>query len=67
MDDKELYRQILGIVSPWKITRINLDIDNDKVDIYLDWPYHQDGHCPECGDTCKIHDRREERISDLNL
>ena len=62
MDDKELYRQILGVVAPWKIKEIKLEIDNDRVDIYLEWPYLTDGTCPECGKTCKIHDRREERI-----
>jgi len=62
MDDKELYRQILGIVSPWKIKEIKLEIDNDRVDIYLEWPYLTDGTCPECRKTCKIHDRREKRI-----
>ena len=62
MNDKELYRQILGIVTPWKISKIDLDMDQDRVDIYLEWPYLKDGVCPECGKACKIHDRREERI-----
>jgi len=62
MDDKELYRQILGIVAPWEIKRIELKMDDDRIDIYLGWPYLQDGICPECGKSCKIHDRREERV-----
>ena len=62
MDDKELYRQILGVVAPWDIETIDLDMDKDRVDIYLQWPYKQEGICPECGKTCKVHDRRAERI-----
>jgi len=62
MNDKELYRQILGIVAPWEINKIVLDMNQDRVDVYLEWPSLQDGLCPECGKTCKIHDRREERI-----
>lgn len=62
MDDKELYRQILGVVTPWDISKIDLDMEQDRVDIYLEWPYLQDGVCPECGKQCKIHDRREERV-----
>ena len=62
MDDKELYRQILGVVAPWEIENIDLDMEKDRVDIYLQWPYKQEGICPECGKSCKIHDRREERI-----
>ncbi len=62
MDDKELYRQILGVVAPWEIENIDLDMDKNRVDIYLQWPYKQEGICPECSKSCKIHDRREERI-----
>lgn len=61
MDDKELYRQILGVVAPWEIIKIDLAMEQDRVDIYLEWPYLQDGTCPECGKTCKVHDRRKER------
>ena len=62
MDDKELYRQILGVIAPWEIDRIELNMDQDRVDIYVEWPYLQDGICPECERACKIHDRREERV-----
>lgn len=62
MDDKELYRQILGIVAPWEIKSIDLKMGKERVDIYLEWPYQTDGTCPKCGKTCKIHDRREERV-----
>ena len=48
MDDKELYRQILGVVSPWEIETIDLNMDNNRVDIYLQWPYKMEGICPEC-------------------
>ncbi len=61
MDDKELYRQILGVVVPWEIKQIDLKIDQNRVDIYLEWPYLQDGVCPECEKECKIHDRGEKR------
>ncbi len=36
MDDKELYRQILGVVAPWEIKQIELKMDHDRVDIYLE-------------------------------
>ncbi len=62
MDDKELYRQILGVVAPWEIKQIELKMDQDRVDIYLEWPHLHDGVCPECKKGCKIHDRRKERI-----
>jgi transposase len=62
MNDKELYRQILGVVSPWEITRIDLNIDKQQIDIYLEYPLLSEGPCPKCGKLCKVHDRREHRV-----
>jgi len=62
MNDKELYRQILGVVSPWEITRIDLNMDKQQVDVFLECPSLSEGICPKCGKLCKVHDRREERI-----
>ncbi len=61
MDDKELYRQILGIVKPWSIKSINLDMTKNRVDVYLEWPKKEDGICPECDTVCSIYDRRDSR------
>jgi transposase len=61
MDDKELYRQILGIVEPWKIAEIRLEISKQEVHIYLEYPAQKTGVCPTCRKECKIHDKREER------
>lgn len=62
MNDKELYGQILGVVSPWEIEKVVLDMEKDRVDVYITWPYSHEGICPVCAKSCKIHDRREERI-----
>ncbi len=39
MNDKKLYKQILGVVTPWEIKQIDLKMDQGRVDIYLEWPY----------------------------
>lgn len=62
MDDKELYRQILGVVQPWEIKRIDLDMSKQEVHIFLEYPLPSEGECPKCGAKCSIHDKREERI-----
>jgi len=62
MDDKELYRQILGIVKPWEIIKIDLDMSKQEVNIYLEYPLPSAGICPKCGKTCPVYDKREERI-----
>lgn len=62
MQDIELYRQILGISSPWKVARVDLNIENMSVYVYAvadsivtEWD------CPECSRVCRIYDHRAER------
>ncbi len=35
MQDFELYEQILGITTPWTVSRVELDIDKLTVKVYL--------------------------------
>lgn len=62
MDDKELYRQILGVIQPWEIKKIDLDMSKQEVHIFLEYPSASGGTCPKCGKKCAVHDKREERI-----
>jgi transposase len=62
MNDKDFYKQILGIESPWKIKRIDLSMSTERVDVYIEWPYLTEGICPKCGLSCKIHDRQKDRV-----
>ena len=61
MDDKELYRLILGIDSPWEIKDIKLDVENSRIDIYVEYSL-KIGSCPECKKENKIHDLTLTRI-----
>ncbi|MFH2132745.1 MAG: ISL3 family transposase [bacterium] len=62
MEDKELYRQILGVVQPWQIIKIDLNMSKQEVHIFLEYPLPSTGNCPKCGKSCTIHDKREDRI-----
>jgi len=67
MEDKALYTKILGIQSPWEITGIDLNIEQARVDIYVEWPGGTEAPCPVCQKQnkaflCKIHDRRKGRV-----
>ena len=67
MEDKALYTQIIGIQAPWKIVHVDLDIIQERVDIYVEWPARTDALCPVCEKEnketmCKVHDRRKERV-----
>lgn len=60
MDIEEHYGQLLGIHSPWKISEVDLKIDEQRVDINIE--YDDDvGPCPECGAQSPKHDDRKKR------
>jgi transposase len=61
MRDRELYRQLMGLREPWKVTEVKVDFDGLKVDVWVEWPAEQQGVCPECGKGCRIYDHRDER------
>src|SRR5262245_56710121 len=60
MQDRELYRQILGIASPWFVDRVELKLKEGEIEVYVD---HQetDWPCPECGRPCRLYDHQPER------
>ena len=61
MQDRELYRQLMGLQEPWKVTEVKVDFEGLKVDVWVEWSLEQQGVCPECGVACRIYDHREER------
>jgi len=61
MRDIELYRQLLGLASPWTVTRVELAVKEQRVDV---WAGHAEGErwpCPECGGALPLYDHAEER------
>ena len=59
MRDTELYRHLLGLVEPWTVERVELDIKRQRVDV---WAKHPEGirfPCPECGTLYGVRDHVE--------
>ncbi|MEZ6043633.1 MAG: hypothetical protein R3C20_24310 [Planctomycetaceae bacterium] len=38
MQDRELYQQILGLKSPWSVSKVALDVEIQQVDVYIEHP-----------------------------
>jgi len=61
VQDRELYAQILGIRTPWRVDRVELQLAEGEVHVHLahdaglEWP------CPECGQACSLYDHQVER------
>jgi transposase len=61
MEDRELYRRILGLESPWYVESVNLQLSPREVHIHL---AHEDAPtwpCAECGAAGKLYDHQPER------
>jgi len=58
MELESHYGLLLGIASPWEISSIDLQMQDKRVDIVIEYTYDQ-GPCPECSRLCPRHDRRK--------
>ena len=61
MRDVELYRQVLGLEAPWTVTRVDLSVTEERVDV---WAGHADRvrwPCPTCGAELPVYDHAAER------
>lgn len=61
MRDTEFYQQILGLQSPWKVARVELNMGQQRVDVWTEHTKPKAWPCPECGAACPLHDHDEER------
>lgn len=61
MEIEEHYSQLLGVNTPWDIHSADLNIEQQCVDIIIEYTDIEDP-CPECGTCCPKHDDRKERI-----
>ncbi len=62
MQDRELYRHVLGLEDPWQVERVQLDVRGERVDV---WAVHEEGlawPCPECGTALPVYDHAPERV-----
>jgi transposase len=61
MQDSELYGRILGITAPWRVERVELQLKQGEVHVYLAHEDKQEWPCPECGASCAVYDHQAER------
>jgi transposase len=61
MQDRELYRRILGIETPWYVKSVDLKLGVGEVHVHLAHEPVTDWQCPECGSECQLYDHQPER------
>ena len=54
-----LFCQALGLISPWAVERVALDVERSRIDLYVVWQARS-APCPACGAIDqKLHDHRQ--------
>jgi len=61
MQDTRLYEQILGLSDPWKIERVELNVAEQKVDLWAEHRANAVWNCPTCSKSCPLYDHAAER------
>ena len=61
MQDHQLYQRILGIEGPWQVERVDLQLKEGEVHVYLTHEDNREWACAECGVLCPLYDHQPER------
>jgi transposase len=61
MQDTALYQYLLGLQSPWTVSRVKLDMNEQRVDVWAEHPEDATWVCPHCTKTLSLYDHAEER------
>lgn len=62
MESKELYRHLLGINEPWTVERVELDMTQGRVDVFVGHTKGERFACSECGQEHAVYDHSAERV-----
>jgi transposase len=66
MRDRDLYAQILGLTSPWRVVDVDLDNTGEEVRVHVEHDPEHPLCCPECGRASPGYDTRRRRWRHLD-
>lgn len=66
MRDKQLYQQILGIESPWRVEAVDVSVESGEVKVHVEAKADRRHRCPHCGKRGGGYDRRVRRWRHLD-
>jgi len=55
------YGQLLGLDWPWKVSSVDLKMEEKRIEIALTHSRGERVRCSECGEECAVHDHSPER------
>ncbi|MFN5732075.1 MAG: transposase family protein, partial [Planctomyces sp.] len=60
MQDRELYQEIPGLKSPWSVSQVTLNLEQQQVDVFVEHPSGTKFCCPECSEALPCCDHTSE-------
>lgn len=61
LQDRELYQEIRGLNSPWTVSKVTLNLEEQQVDVFVGHPSGTEFCCPECSAALPCYDHTSER------
>ncbi len=61
MRDTDLYRHLLGLEAPWFVANVELNVKEQRVDVFVEHPEGTQWPCPECSASSPVYDHVPER------
>ena len=62
MQDTALSQYLLGLQSPWTVSRVHLDVIGQRVDVWAGHSEEATWACPHCTKALSLYDHAEERV-----
>ena len=68
MKDTELIQIALMLTPPWKVAECQFDVNQERLNIHLDFLKGSQFSCPACDQAdCAVHDTKEKSWRHLNF
>jgi transposase len=67
MDANILFSQALGLGNAWKVIKSEMDVENRRLRLWLDFEAGCQFPCPQCQQSCSVHDTVEKRWRHLDF
>ena len=68
MKDTELFQTALMLTPPWQVVECQFDVNQERLNIHLDFLKGSQFSCPDCGQAdCAVHDTEQKSWRHLNF
>ena len=62
MEDTQLYAMLLGIKHPWRVSKVQVDMASQRVDVWVEEGQGTKFLCAVCKQEAGVYDHTEEQV-----